>query len=211
MQKAHPSSLLYNLLWAALFIVMVIWSYVGAKDDYTWWLEALPALAGAVILALTRTPYPLTPLLYVLILAHCLVLLVGAHYTYAEVPLFDWIRDTFGQSRNNYDKVGHFFQGMVPTLLAREILIRETVVNGRFWLNAIAVSVALAFSAFYELIEWTVALLSQTAADAFLGTQGYQWDTQSDMAWALVGALFAIFVLGRWHNRQLNALPSSRT
>ena len=143
-------------------------------------------------------------MLYVLILVHCIILMVGGHYTYAEVPLFDGL---FGADRNNYDKVGHFVQGFVPAILAREILIRKQVVNGRGWLKLFVVSVVLAFSAFYELIEWWVALLSGEGAEAFLGTQGYVWDTQSDMAMALLGAIAALLLLSKYHDRQLESLP----
>ncbi len=139
-------------------------------------------------------------MLYLLILLHCIVLMVGGHYTYAEVPLFDGL---FGAERNNYDKVGHFFQGFVPALLAREILIRKDVVNGRHWRNVIIVSICLAFSAFYELVEWWVALASGENAEAFLGTQGYVWDTQSDMGLALLGAISSLLVLSIPHDSQL--------
>ncbi len=185
---------------------MLTWSAIEPKDRLTWFLEVSPALIGAALLAATRRAFPLTPLLYALILAHCIVLMVGGHYTYAEVPLFDTLRDLTGSERNNYDKVGHFFQGFVPAMIAREILLRFDVVRGRGWLNLYIVSVCLAFSAFYELIEWWVALLSGENAEAFLGTQGYVWDTQSDMAWALGGALAAIVALSRWHDRQLKSL-----
>ncbi|MGD2120041.1 MAG: DUF2238 domain-containing protein, partial [Chromatiales bacterium] len=150
--------------------------------------------------------FRLTGLLYVLILLHCIVLMVGGHYTYAEVPLFDWIKPWFGFERNNYDKLGHFMQGFVPAILAREILLRLNVVSTAGWRNLFIVSVCLAFSAFYEMIEWFVALLSETAAEAFLGTQGYEWDTQSDMAYALFGAIVALLTLSRWHDRQLQNL-----
>ncbi len=170
-----------------------------------------PALIGAAVLAATWRSFRLTPLLYALILAHAVVLMVGGHYTYAEVPLFDTIRDLTGSERNNYDKVGHFFQGFVPALIAREILLRLDVVRGRGWLNLYIVSICLAFSAFYELIEWWVALLTGEDAEAFLGTQGYAWDTQSDMAWALTGAIVAILALARWHDRQLEALAAGGT
>ena len=145
----------------------------------------------------------LTPLLYGFILLHCLVLMVSGHYTYAEVPFLD---DLFGAQRNIYDKVGHFFQGFVPALLAREILIRKSVVNSKAWLNYIIVSICLAFSAFYELLEWWVALATGENAEAFLGTQGYIWDTQSDMALALVGAISALMILSIPHDRQLRAV-----
>ncbi len=193
-------------LWIAVFAAVLAWSAFEPKDRLTWFLEVSPALIGAALLAATRRSFPLTPLLYGLILAHCIVLMVGGHYTYAEVPLFDTIRDLTGSERNNYDKVGHFFQGFVLALIAREIMLRFDVVRGRGWLNLYIVSVCLAFSAFYELIEWWVALLSGEDAEAFLGTQGYVWDTQSDMAWALTGAIVAIVALARWHDRQLETL-----
>ncbi|MDH4024630.1 MAG: DUF2238 domain-containing protein, partial [Desulfuromonadales bacterium] len=139
-----------------------------------------------------------------LILFHCIILMVGGHYTYAEVPLFDWLRDWFDLERNNYDKVGHFVQGFVPAIIAREILIRKQVVSGKGWLTFIIISVCLAISAFYELIEWWVALMSGESAEAFLGTQGYIWDTQSDMMYALTGAIMALLLLSRWHDKQLN-------
>jgi putative membrane protein len=160
-------------------------------------------MIGGVVLAATYNSFRLTPLLYALILAHCIVLMIGGHYTYAEVPLFD---NLLGAERNNYDKVGHFFQGFVPALIAREILIRKQVVNGAAWLKLFIISICLAFSAFYELIEWWVALAAGGDAVAFLGTQGYVWDTQSDMAWALLGAISAILLLSRIHDRQLKII-----
>jgi len=193
-------------LWLAVFFAVLIWSAISPKDYLTWWLEVAPALIALIVLAVTKKRFPLTPLLYVLILAHCIILMVGGHYTYAEVPLFDWIRDSLGQSRNNYDKVGHFAQGFIPVMIAREILIRHQVVNGRSWLHFLALCFVLAFSAFYELIEWWVALLSGGSADAFLGTQGYVWDTQSDMLWALLGGILALCILPKLHDRQLTQL-----
>ncbi len=157
-------------------------------------------MIGGVILLATYNSFRLTPLLYIFILLHCIVLMIGGHYTYAEVPLFD---NLFGFERNNYDKVGHFFQGLVPALISRELLIRKNAVNGRRWLNLFVISISLAFSAFYELIEWWVALASGEDAEAFLGTQGYIWDTQSDMAFALLGAIFALLLLAKLHDRQL--------
>lgn len=193
-------------IWAALFLSVLIWSGIHPKEQFTWFLEVLPAIIGALILAFTRQKFPLTPLLYVLILMHCIVLMVGGHYTYAEVPLFDYFKELFDAERNNYDKVGHLFQGFVPALIARELLIRKQVVNGKGWLNLMIVSICLAFSAFYELIEWWVALLSGQGAEAFLGTQGYIWDTQSDMLYALVGAVLCIVFLSKWHDQQLKHL-----
>ena len=188
------------------YAVVLIWSGVNPKDQFTWFLEVAPALIGAVVLLLTYNSFRLTPLLYIFILMHSMVLMVGGHYTYAEVPLFDSIKEIFALERNNYDKVGHFFQGLVPALLAREILLRKNVVNGRVWLNLFILSVCLAFSAFYELIEWWVALATGDDAEAFLGTQGYIWDTQSDMALALTGAITAIIVLSGFHDTQLKKL-----
>ncbi|KPZ52640.1 Inner membrane protein YjdF [Pseudoalteromonas sp. P1-25] len=144
-------------LWLGLFFIVLIWSGINPKDQFTWLLEVIPAIIGLVLMASSYKHFKLTPILYGFILAHCIVLMVGGHYTYAEVPWFD---NLFGSERNNYDKVGHFFQGFVPALLAREILLRKNVVNGKGWLNVFVVSICLAFSAFYELIEWWVAVLS---------------------------------------------------
>jgi putative membrane protein len=190
-------------LWLAVFLGVLFWSGINPKDTTTWVLEVAPAVIGGVVLWVTRERFPLTTLVYVLILVHCVILIVGGHYTYAEVPLGDWMRETFDQSRNNYDKIGHFAQGFIPAMIARELMIRLRVFNSAAWRNFFIVSFCLGFSAFYELIEWWVALLSEEAADAFLGTQGYVWDTQSDMGWALFGALLALPLLGRWHDRQL--------
>ena len=187
-------------------MLVLAWSAWNPHDRVTWWLEVLPAIIALVLLAATRKSFPLTPLCYALILVHCLILMVGGHYTYAEVPLGDWVMEWTGGSRNNYDKLGHFAQGFVPAIVAREILVRNQVVARRGWLSFIVVSVCLAISAFYELIEWWVALLSGEGAEAFLGTQGYAWDTQSDMFLALVGATLAVLVLGRVHDRQITAL-----
>jgi putative membrane protein len=194
-----------SLPWLSVFTLVLVWSVIQPADLFTWFLEVLPALIGLVALLLTRRSFPLTPLAYVLVLVHCIILMVGGHYTYAEVPLFNWISDAYDLGRNNYDKLGHFAQGFVPAILAREILTRNAVVNGRGWLNFLVLCFCLAFSAFYELVEWIVALLSAEAADAFLGTQGYVWDTQSDMGWALFGAALSLLLLGRYHDRQLQA------
>ena len=195
-----------KVLWLTLYFIVLIWSGIGPKDQFTWFLEVLPAIIGLVLMVISFKNFALTRLLYNFILLHCIVLMVGGHYTYAEVPLFDTIANWMGSERNNYDKVGHFFQGFVPALLAREILIRKGVVNGRAWLNVIIVAICLAFSAFYELIEWWVAVASGENAEAFLGTQGYIWDTQSDMALALVGAIMSLIVLAKYHDRQLAKL-----
>ena len=187
-------------------MAVLIWSGINPKDYLTWALEVSPAIIGFAVLAATWRVFPLTPLVYALILFHCIVLMVGGHYTYAEVPLFEYLKPIMGFERNNFDKLGHFLQGFVPALIAREILIRKAIVPAAAWRNFFIVCFCLAFSAFYELIEWTVALLSDTAADAFLGTQGYVWDTQSDMAFALAGAIAALAFFSSIHDRQINNL-----
>lgn len=194
-----------KLLWLSIYFAVLIWSALNPHDTFTWFLEVLPALIGFVILALSYKSFPLTPLLYTLILIHMIILMVGGHYTYAEVPLFDWIKETFDQSRNNYDKVGHFAQGFIPAILAREILIRKHIVEGsKVWLNYIVLSIVLAFSAFYELVEWWVALATGEDAEAFLGTQGYIWDTQADMMYALLGAIVALLSMSKYHDKHLH-------
>ncbi|RME33233.1 MAG: DUF2238 domain-containing protein [Gammaproteobacteria bacterium] len=204
--SGHPLYSPGALLWAAAFLAVLAWSAIDPHDRLTWWLEVAPALIGALVLAVTRRRFPLTPLLYWLILAHCIVLMVGGHYTYARVPVPEWFNALIDPGRNNYDKIGHLFQGFVPALVARELILRLRLVNGRGWMNFFIVSVCLAISAFYELIEWWVALASGQAAEAFLGTQGYVWDTQSDMAWALSGAILALLTLPRLHDAQLARL-----
>ena len=190
-------------LWLFVFFSVLIWSGINPKDYFTWFLEVLPALIGIVILAGTFNKFRLTQLTYILILIHCIILMIGGHYTYAEVPLFDWIKNYFDLERNNYDKIGHLAQGFIPAIIAREILIRKEIVHNIRWLSFIVVSICLAFSAFYELIEWWVAELSGESAEAFLGTQGYVWDTQSDMALALFGAVISLITLSRIHDKQL--------
>lgn len=196
-------------LWLTIFAVVLIWSGIKPHDYFTWFLEVLPAVIGLLVLFFTRNTFPLTPLVYTLILIHCVVLMVGGHYTYAEVPLFDWIKEAFNQTRNNYDKLGHLAQGFIPAMIAREILIRKNIINGKAWLVFLVVCFTLAFSAFYELIEWWVALLSGEDAEAFLGTQGYVWDTQSDMGLALLGAIIALLLLSHIHDKQLGKLSRS--
>lgn len=192
-----------RILWAVVFVVTFVWSAIEPKDTFTWFLEVLPALIGAAILLFTYQRFKLTSLLYFFILIHCIILMVGGHYTYAEVPLFD---NLFGAARNNYDKLGHFAQGFVPALIARELLVRLNIVNGKAWMNLFVLSVCLAFSAFYELIEWWVAVATGENAEAFLGTQGYVWDTQSDMAFALFGAITCLILMAKWHDSQLKEL-----
>jgi len=195
--------------WLAIFTLTLVWSAISPRDYPTWALEVAPAVIGLGILVATYNSFRLTPLLYGLILAHCLVLMVGGHYTYAEVPLFDYLKPVFGFERNNYDKLGHFMQGLVPAIIAREILIRKAVVASNAWRNLFIISVCLAFSALYELLEWLVAIIAGASSEAFLGTQGYAWDTQSDMAMAALGAISALLFLSRLHDRQLHSLHDS--
>lgn len=172
----------------------------------TWLLEVFPALIGFVILAFTYKTFPLTRLTYNLILIHATILMVGGHYTYAEVPFFDTLANLFDWQRNNYDKVGHFAQGFVPAIIAREILLRKTPLTHGMWLNFIVVSICLALSAIYEILEWVVAIIIGQDADAFLGTQGYAWDTQSDMAYAFIGAIMALVFLSKLHNKEIRKI-----
>lgn len=185
-------------LWLGIFLLVLIWSAIGPKDRLTWFLEVFPAIIAISVLITTRKSFPLTSLAYILILVHAVILMIGGHYTYAEVPF----GDLFSQ-RNNYDKLGHFAQGFIPALIAREILLRFDVVASNKWRNVFILSICLAFSAFYELIEWWVALLSGASAEAFLGTQGYIWDTQSDMFLALLGAIASLVTLAHYHNKLL--------
>lgn len=194
------------LAWLTVFIAVLLWSAWQPHDYFTWVLEVLPAVIALGVLAWTRQRFPFTPLGYQLILLHCVVLMIGGHYTYAEVPLGEWLQSAFDLKRNNYDKLGHLLQGLVPALAAREVVIRLRVLPVGGWLNLFIISFALAVSASYELIEWVVALLSETAADSFLGSQGDVWDTQSDMAMALAGALITVILLARFHDRQLAAI-----
>ena len=197
-----------NIIWLAIFFLILAWSGWKPHDYPTWSLEVAPALAAVVILALTRKRFPLTPLAYWLILFHALILMIGGHYTYAEVPIGDWVQEWMNGERNNYDKLGHFVQGFVPAVVIREVLIRNRVVARKGWLSLIVICICLAVSAFYELIEWWVALLSGEGAESFLGTQGYIWDTQSDMFLALVGASLALLLISKWHDSQIRAVQT---
>jgi putative membrane protein len=196
-----------KIIWLAIFIGVLAWSAIDPHDYPTWWLEVAPALIALVVIIWTRNSFPLTPLLYWLVLLHAVILMVGGHFTYALVPWFDWLWELIGSERNNYDKIGHLAQGFIPAIAAREILLRFDVVRGKGWLAFLVICFTLALSAFYELLEWWVALLSEEAAESFLGTQGYVWDTQSDMWYALLGAIMALLLLSRLHDRQLHDLP----
>lgn len=193
-------------LWIAIYLAVLVWSVINPKDMFTWFLEVVPALIVAVVLAVTYNRFRLTNLLYWVILIHCIVLMIGGHYTYAEVPMFDYLKDAFNLSRNNYDKVGHFMQGFTPALALREVMIRKNIVKRAGWRDFLIVSSCLGFSAFYELLEWWVAIAVGEGADAFLGTQGYVWDTQSDMFFALIGATIAVFVFASKHDKQLKTV-----
>ncbi len=189
-------------LLAVVTVALVI-SGIGPSDYMTWVLEVLPVLIVAPLLIFTRQRFPLTRLCYWFIVVHALILILGGHYTYAKVPLGFWIQDAFDLARNPYDRIGHLAQGFIPALVAREILLRQTPLRSGGWLFLLVVSVCLAFSAFYEMIEWWVAILAGLSADAFLGTQGDIWDTQWDMFLALIGAMSALLILSRVQDRQL--------
>ena len=199
-----------KLIWIAILAGTFIWSAIEPRDRPTWYLEVFPVIIGVVVMAATYHSFRLTSLLYVLILLHCIVLLVGGHYTYAEVPLFNEMKSVFGFERNNYDKIGHIMQGFVPAMIARELIIRLDIIRGRYWRDFFIICFCLALSALYELLEWWVALVSEQAAEAFLGTQGYEWDTQSDMGYALIGAVAALVLLSKLHDRQLKELLQHR-
>lgn len=186
-----------------IFLIVAVWSGYNAYDPLLWWLEAGICLVGVVVLVLTFKRFQFTDLTYYFILLHFVILLVGAHYSYARVPLFDWMKEIFGLSRNNYDKVGHFAQGFIPTLITRELLIRLKVLNKKSWLPFIVVCICMAISAFYELIEWWGAVLIKQSAEDFLGTQGYEWDTQSDMLCAMLGAIVMLITLSKIQDKQI--------
>ena len=193
------------------FAIVLVWSVIHPHDYFTWILEIFPAILALAALALTYRRFQFTTFVYTLIFLHACILFVGGHYTYAEVPLFNWIRDHFHLARNDYDRVGHFAQGFVPALVAREVLLRQKIVLRRGWLFFIVLSICLAVSAAYELLEWRVAVASGTAADAFLGTQGDPWDTQEDMATAVVGALTALLLFSRWHDHFIERMENNKT
>ena len=190
-------------IFIVFFFIGLIISGIQPKEYFTWFLEVIPAIIGFLVLLFTFKKFRFSNFTYFFILLHCYVLFLGGHYTYAEVPLFEWIKEVFHQSRNNYDKVGHFFQGFVPALITREIFIRKAVISNKSFFNFIIISICLAISAAYEWIEWWVSICTGEGGDAFLGTQGYVWDTQSDMLLATIGAIIAILFFGKMQDKEL--------
>lgn len=203
--KGRDAGLARHVGLLAAGLLILAWSAWQPRDLFTWFLEVFPAIVGAAVLIGIYPRFRFTDLVYGLILVHAVILMVGGHYTYAEMPWFNWLRDSFGLARNYYDRVGHVAQGVVPAMIAREVLLRRTPLQRGGWLFFLVVCFCLALSAFYEFIEWWVAVASGTAADAFLATQGDVWDTQWDMFLAFCGAIVAQLTLARLHDRQLAA------
>ncbi|MFD8808781.1 DUF2238 domain-containing protein [Streptomyces sp. NPDC059597] len=213
MTAAHPAPRTVHrrvppLLFAGVATLGLAVSAIGVHDRTTWFLETFWVFIGLPLVVLTWRRFPLTGLLCGLLAAHTLVLAAGGHYTYAEVPAGDWVRDTFGLSRNPYDRFGHLMQGFVPAILVRELLSRTSPLRGSRWLTPLTVCACLAFSACFELLEWAAAEIGGHGADAFLATQGDVWDTQWDMFCALIGAVVSLLLLSRVHDRQLGALEA---
>jgi putative membrane protein len=208
-KSANPSR--YELALLAIVAALFVWSGISPHDRFTWVLEVFPVMLGLPALIYVYPRFRFTPLVYTLMTIHAIILMVGGKYTYAEVPLGFWMRDTFGFVRNHYDRIGHFAQGFVPAMAAREILIRRSPLKDSRWLPFLVVCFCLALSALYELIEFWTALATGEAAEAFLGTQGDPWDTQWDMMLALIGAITALALLSRWHDRQLRAAVQSES
>jgi len=203
MSENNSVNRFHIVLLVSLFFVLV-WSAIKPHDYFTWFLEVLPALLAVGIFAFFYNRFRFTNLVYAIVWLHCIVLMVGAKYTYAEVPLFDYFKEVFGWTRNNYDKVGHFMQGFSPALVAREVFIGQNIVNGNGWTLFLAVAVPLAFSAFYEFVEWWVAVATGDSAEAFLGTQGYEWDTQTDMFMCLLGSIASLIIFKPLQDRQMS-------
>ncbi|MGG1679124.1 DUF2238 domain-containing protein [Neobacillus sp. NRS-1170] len=189
-----------------MFSTVLIWSAVHPHDRFTWWLEVIPALIGVLILLFSYRFFQFTSLVYFLVLIHSCILFIGGHYTYAEMPLFNWFKEIWGFERNYYDRLGHFAQGFIPAIIIRELLIRTSPIKNTKWLPVTVVCMCLAISAAYELVEFTVAILTGEAAEAFLGTQGDVWDTQWDMLLALIGSIISYWALSKIHSHQLKKL-----
>ncbi len=192
-----------------LFFIGLAISAINPHDYFTWFLEVFPAITGSVILIFTYKRFKFTNLTYIMILLHCYILFIGGHYTYAKVPLFDWIKDELHQTRNNYDKVGHFIQGFVPAFITRELLIRLKVVQPKAWLAFLTVCVCVTISVLYEFLEWLVSNMTGESAESFLGTQGYVWDTQSDMLFAMIGAICMIVLFSKWQDKAINKITAN--
>ena len=197
---------LHLALLAATFLVFA-WSGWRPFDRLTWWLETAPGIVGVILLIATYSRFRFTTLVYTLIALHVMLLCVGGHYTYARVPLFAWLEPLFGWQRNQFDRLGHFAQGFVPALIARELFIRQRVVTSSGWRFSIIVLICMGISALYELLEWVAAVIGGSASDSFLGTQGDVWDTQKDMCMALIGAVCALVLMSLWQDRQMRNLP----
>jgi putative membrane protein len=193
----------YRILLIFLYLLVLLWSVITPHDYFTWILEVFPALIGVVVLTATYRKFQFTNLVYTLILLHCCILFVGGHYTYALEPVFERLKGVFHWERNNFDKLGHFLQGFVPAFIARELYIRKNIVRGRGWTAVLTVATCLSISLLYELLEWFVAVLSGQNAEGFLGTQGDPWDTQSDMAFATIGAIVMVLLFSRIHDRSI--------
>ena len=206
MRNVRPS----HLILLFLTLIVLAWSGWRPYDRFTWWLEIAPGLAGILLLVATYRRFRLTTLCYTLIALHICVLCVGGHYTYARVPLFDWLRPIFGWQRNHYDRLGHFMQGFVPAMIARELFLRLNILQRKNWMPFLIICVCLAISAFYELIEWWSALLSGPLSIDFIGSQGDVWDTQGDMFMALIGATCALLFLSHLHDRALRKLEAGK-
>jgi putative membrane protein len=197
----------YYLL-AALFFAGLIGSAIDPHDYFTWILEVFPAILGFLVLALTFNRFKFTYLTYCFVLIHCFILFIGGHYTYAMVPLFDWIKEIFHQDRNNYDKLGHFAQGFVPAMIVREIYIRKNIIRKRSWVPVLTVSVCMGISMCYEFLEWFVSVSSGSSGDSFLGTQGDVWDTQSDMLFATIGAICMVAFFSKLQDKNIGRLAA---
>ena len=202
-----PASRRLGLILLLIFSIVLVRSSIQPHDPFVWFLEILPAAVGVLVMILVSPNFRFTNLINILVFIHCLILIIGAHYTYAEVPFFNQLRDVFHLKRNNYDKIGHFAQGFIPVLIVREVLIRLRIISmniNKYWLPYICVSITLSYSALYELIEWGVSKATGTAADAFLGAQGDVWDTQSDMFCCLIGSIISLVLLTNLHDKYIS-------